>query len=55
MTYMLILSDEKYWMVSDAWSADSPARDGQQLLVGPLVVTPSVCQMPRGRSLELDL
>jgi len=42
-------------MVDEAWKLAIEAQDHQQALAGTPVGTPSVCQLPSGPSLEIDL
>ena len=49
-----IISDEKYWMVDEAWKLAIEAQDRQRALAGAPVGTPSVCQLPGGPSLKID-
>ena len=50
-----ILSDDKYSMVEEAWKLTLEAQDRQRALAGAPVGTPSVCQLPGGPSLKIDL
>jgi hypothetical protein len=50
-----IISDEKYSMVDIAWKLAIEARHRPQVLSGSPVCTPSVCQLPAGPSLKIDL
>jgi len=50
-----ILSDDKYWMVEEAWKLAIEAQDRQRALSGASVPTPSVCQLPSCPSLKIDL
>jgi len=50
-----ILSDDKYSMVEEAWKLAIEAQDRQRALAGAPVGTPSVCQLPGGPSLIIDL
>jgi hypothetical protein len=50
-----ILSDDKYSMVEEAWKLVIDAQDRQRALPGAHVGTPSVCQLPGGPSLTIDL
>jgi len=50
-----IISDEKYSMVDEVWKLAIEAQDRQQALAGGPVGTPSVCQLPSGPSLKIDL
>ena len=50
-----IISDEKYSMVDEAWKLAIEAQDRQRALAGAPVGTPSVCQLPGGPSLKIDL
>jgi len=50
-----VISDEKYSMVDVAWKLAIEAPDRQRALAGAPVGTPSVCQLPSGPSLEIDL
>ena len=49
-----IISDEKYWIVDEAWKLAIEAQDRQRALAGAPVGTPSVCQLPGGPSLKID-
>jgi len=49
-----ISSDEKYSMGDEAWKLAIEAQDRQRALAGAPVGTPSVCQLPGGRSLQID-
>jgi hypothetical protein len=49
------ISDEKYWSVGKALKLAIEVQDGQQALVGASVGTPSVCKLPGGPSLNIDL
>jgi hypothetical protein len=49
-----ILSDNKYLMVEEAWKPVIEAQDRQRTLEGVPEGTPSVCQLPNGRSLKID-
>jgi len=50
-----IISDEKYSKVEEAWKLAIDAQDRQRALSGAPVGTPSVCQLPGGASLKIDL
>jgi len=50
-----IISDEKYSMVDRAWKLAIEAQDRQWALAGAPVGTPTVCQLPCGPSLKIDL
>jgi len=50
-----IVSDDKYSMVEEAWKLAIEAQDRQRALAGVPAGTPSVCQLPRGPSLKIDL
>jgi len=50
-----IISDEMYSMVDEAWKLAIEAQDQQRALAGAPVGTPSVCQLPGGPSLKIDL
>ena len=50
-----IISDEKYSIVDEAWKPAIEAQDRQQAIAGAHVGTPSVCQLPGGPSLDIDL
>ena len=50
-----IISDDKYWMVEEAWKHAIEAPDRQRALAGAPAGTPSVCQLPSGPSLKIDL
>jgi hypothetical protein len=50
-----IISDEKYSMVDEAWKLAIEAQDRQRALAGAPVGAPSVCQLPGGPSLKIDL
>jgi len=50
-----IISDEKDSMVDEAWQLTIEAQDRQQALAGTPVGAPSVCQLPGGLSLKIDL
>ena len=50
-----IISDDKYSMVDEAWTLVIEAQDCQWALAGAPVGTPSVCQLPGGPSLIIDL
>jgi hypothetical protein len=49
-----ILSDDKYWMVVEALKVVIEAQDGQRVLAGSPVCTPSVCQLLGSPSLKID-
>jgi len=49
-----ILSDDKYWMVEEAWKRAIEAQDRQRAFAGAPAGTPSVCQLPGGPSLKID-
>jgi hypothetical protein len=48
-----IISDEKYWMVDEAWQLAIEAQDRQRALAGAPVGAPCVCQSPGGPSLNI--
>jgi hypothetical protein len=50
-----IISNEKYSMVDEAWHLAIEAQDQQRALAGAPVGAPSVCQLPRGPSLKINL
>ena len=50
-----IISDEKYSKVEEAWKLAIDAQDRQRALSCAPVGTPSVCQLPGGASLKIDL
>jgi hypothetical protein len=50
-----ILSDDKYSMVEEAGKLAIEAQDCQRVLAGAPVRTRSVCQLPGGLSLKIDL
>jgi hypothetical protein len=50
-----ILSDYKYSIVEEAWKLAIEAQYCQQALAGASVDMPSVCQLPSGLSLKVDL
>jgi hypothetical protein len=50
-----ILSDNKFWMVDEAWKVAIEAQDRQWALADASVGTQSVCQLPSGPSLKIDL
>jgi hypothetical protein len=50
-----IFSDDKYWMVEEAWKLAIEAQDREQALAGAPTETPSVCQWPSSPSLKIDL
>ena len=50
-----IISDEMYSMIDKASKLAIEAQDRQRALAGAPVGTPSVCQLPSGPSLQLDL
>jgi len=50
-----IIFNEKYSMVDEAWKPAIEAQDRQRALAGALVGVPSVCQLPGGLSLKIDL
>ena len=50
-----IISDEKYLMVDDAWNHVIEAQNRQWAFVGAPIGIPSVCQLPSGPSLEINL
>jgi len=50
-----IISDDKYSMVEEAWKLAIEAQDRQRALAGAPAGTPSVCQLPSGPSLKIDL
>jgi len=50
-----IISDEKYSMVDEAWKLALESQDRQRALAGAPVATQSVCQLPGGPSLKIDL
>jgi hypothetical protein len=47
-TDSLIVSDDKYAMVDEAWTLALEAQDHQRALAGAPEGTPSVCQLPSG-------
>jgi hypothetical protein len=47
-----IIADEKYSMVERAWTLAIEAQDCQRALASASVGTPSVCQLPCGRTLK---
>jgi hypothetical protein len=47
--------DEKYMMADDAWRVAIEAQDHQWALAVAPVGAPSVCQLPGGPSLKIDL
>jgi hypothetical protein len=49
-----LLSDDKYWMVEEAWRLDIEAQDRQRALPGASADTTSVCQSPSSPSLKID-
>jgi len=53
-TPWLIISDEKYSMVDEAWKLAIEAQDHQRALAGAAVGAPSVCQSPGGSSLKIN-
>jgi len=53
-TPWLILSDDKYSMVEEAWKLAIEAQDRQRALAGASEGPPSVCQLPGGPSLKID-
>jgi len=50
-----IISDDKNSMVEEAWKLAIEAQDRQRALAGAPVGTPSVCQLPAGPCLKIDL
>jgi hypothetical protein len=42
-------------MVDEAWKLAIAAQDRQRALAGAPVTSPSVCQLPGGTSLKIDL
>jgi len=54
MTPRLIISDEKYSMVDEAWQLAIEAQDCPRALAGAPVGMRSVCQFPSGPSLKID-
>jgi len=50
-----ILSHDKYSIIEEAWKLAIEAQDCQQALAGAPAGTPSVCQLPSGPSLKIDL
>ena len=50
-----ILSNDRYLMVEKAWKLAIEAQDHQRALAGAPVGAPSVCQLPGGSSLKIDL
>jgi hypothetical protein len=50
-----IISDEKYSMVDEAWRLAIEAQNRQGALAGAPGGAPSVCQLPGGPSLTIDL
>jgi len=50
-----IISDDKELMVKEDWKLAIEAQDHQGALAGAPVGTPSVCQLPGGPSLKIDL
>jgi len=50
-----IRSDDKYSMVEEAWKLVIEAQDRQRAVAGAPVGTASVCQLPGGPSLKIDL
>ena len=50
----LIISDDKYSMVVEAWKLVIEAHDCQRASPGAPVGTPSVCQLPSGPCLTID-
>jgi len=50
-----IISNEKCTMVDEAWQLAIEAQDRQRALAGASVGAPSVCQLPGGPSLKIDL
>jgi hypothetical protein len=55
MTSWLILCDDKYWMIENAWKLAIEAQDCQQALEGAAIGMPSVCQFPGGPSMKIEL
>jgi hypothetical protein len=49
-----ILSDDKYFMVEEAWKLAILAQDRQRALAGTAPGTPSVYQLPSGPSRKID-
>jgi hypothetical protein len=54
-THWPIISDAKYSIVDEAWKLAMEAQDRQWALAAAPVGTPSVCQLPSGPSLKIDL
>jgi len=54
-TPWLILSDDKYLMVEEAWKLPIEAENRQRALAGAPAGTPSVCQLPCGPSRKINL
>jgi len=50
-----IISDEKYSMVQQTWKLAIGAQDCQLALASAPAGAPSVCRLPSGSSLEIDL
>jgi hypothetical protein len=50
-----IISDEMYSMVDEAWKLAIEGQDRQWALAGAPVGAPSVCQLPGGPFLKIDL
>ena len=50
-----IISDEKYSKVDEIWKLAIQAQHRRRALAGAPVGTPSVCQLPSGPSLKIDL
>jgi len=50
-----ILFDDKYSKVEQAWKLAIEAQDRQRAIAGAPPCTPSVCQLPSGPSLTIDL
>jgi len=49
------MSNEKYSMVDEAWTLPFEAQDYRRALAGAPVSTPSVCQLPGGPTVKIDL
>jgi hypothetical protein len=50
-----IISDMKNWTVDEAWKLAIEAQDRQWALAAAPTGTPSVCQLPGGPYLKIDL
>jgi len=50
-----MIFDDMYSMVEAAWKLVIESQDRQRALAGAPVGTPSVCQLPGGPSLKIDL